>query len=397
MRYIDIFRLSWCNVFRHKTRAIFALLSVAIGVISVTIIVTFGLNVSASVQNELKNLGLSGIVIYQDNENSSAEKLQALHIDKIKELPYAMNAMSIITEMGIYKNNTQSGNILIWGIDENFKDTFNVELLHGRLLDIEDVKNISNVVIVDNNLALSLYGRENIVGREILISIEGYYEEYTVIGVITSQKSGLDMLSSGAIPSFVYMSNNKLTSITGKDNINQIIVKPDDENIEQCMSSLNSFFKSQPEFLNTIKIENMSGYLENINLITFIITSFISAVAGVSLIVAMIGVTGSMLSAANERKREIGIYIALGIKSHDIKNCFIWEAAIVCISGGILGSIISGFIISIIEIFLDLNIYFNLFLPLCMVGFCAIGGIVSGVIPAIKAIKFDVIHSLRDL
>lgn len=79
-----------------------------------------------------------------------------------------------------------------------------------------------------------------------------------------------------------------------------------------------------------------SSLLDGISNIISVLTYFISGVAGISLLIAGVGVMNMMFTSVSERSYEIGIRRALGAKKRDIRNQFLIEGLILTVVSGII-------------------------------------------------------------
>ena len=86
------------------------------------------------------------------------------------------------------------------------------------------------------------------------------------------------------------------------------------------------------------QIDSMNGFMNSFSLI-------MGAVAGISLLVGGIGIMNMMLTNVTERIREIGVRRALGATRRDITSQFLVESSVVCVTGGIIGTVL-GYLIS---------------------------------------------------
>jgi putative ABC transport system permease protein len=131
-----------------------------------------------------------------------------------------------------------------------------------------------------------------------------------------------------------------------------------------------------------------------------VVQFFVLAISAISILVGGIGFTNTMFMAVSERTREIGTMKAMGATDALIRSLFLAEAAIIGLSGGILG-IIVGYIAAFgIAAFASQA---GFALPLTLdagtivfgVGFSVLIGVIAGLAPAEKAIRLDPVEAIR--
>jgi putative ABC transport system permease protein len=144
------------------------------------------------------------------------------------------------------------------------------------------------------------------------------------------------------------------------------------------------------------KVTNLMQMLKESDEQMSILTSVIAGIAGISLVVAGIGIMNIMLVSVSERTREIGIRKSLGAKYKDIMRQFVLEAGVTSTMGGVLG-ILLGTIITIKAGDL-LKLKAMPSMNTVLVAFCiSVGiGILFGFLPARKAAKLNPIDALRN-
>ena len=79
--------------------------------------------------------------------------------------------------------------------------------------------------------------------------------------------------------------------------------------------------------------------LDQIRTVFLIIDSVLGLLGGISLLVASFGIANTMIMSILERTREIGIMKAIGAEDREIKLIFFFEAAVIGLTGGVLGSL----------------------------------------------------------
>ena len=126
----------------------------------------------------------------------------------------------------------------------------------------------------------------------------------------------------------------------------------------------------------------------------------LGAIGAVSLIVAAIGITNTMVMAIYERTREIGIMKVIGASLRDIKLLFLTEAAFIGFAGGVLG-IITSFLMSLIVNLVatkqasEMTSSIPVWLYLSAVAFATVIGVLSGYLPAKRAMKLSALTAIK--
>ncbi len=193
--------------------------------------------------------------------------------------------------------------------------------------------------------------------------------------VILPMESAL-MLSRYAVINNIIM---KLTENASSD-----VVQVNIENyLKQTLPDKKFFFRSAKEL-----VKRMAKQSE-------ILTVFLGLIGGVSLLVGGIGIMNIMLVSVVERRREIGIRLAVGATRRDIRSLFLAEAIMLSMAGGLLGVVMGILIAYIIALFWHWE--FTLFLLPPLIGFTvsAATGVFFGFYPAHKASQWDPIQALR--
>ena len=135
--------------------------------------------------------------------------------------------------------------------------------------------------------------------------------------------------------------------------------------------------------------------LKTISSTTQMMTIFITAIAGISLLVGGIGIMNIMLVSVTERTKEIGIRIAIGATGAEVLLQFLVEAVVLSFLGGFLGVLFAvGVSVGLIKFF-DMPFVFDLQIVLYALAFSVFIGILFGYLPARRASKLNPIEALR--
>lgn len=267
------------------------------------------------------------------------------------------------------------------------------EMIKGRNVSKADQALANKVVAIDDTLAKGLYDTSaNALHRGLEIS----GQLFTIVGVYkgTAVNSMFSMpLSNIMIPKSTY--NNYLAEKNSNSSIELTLkqgVKPN-KVTEKAMDILKD--KGTMTSLGKYEVYDTAMMSDAIGSILSQITLFISAVAGISLFIAGVGVMNMMYISVSERTKEIGIRRALGATQNSIMMQFLFEGVSLTLIGGIIGYIFGMLLAYGIGSLVKISIHMDLFVVLLAVGISSLIGLIFSVFPARAAAKKDLIDILR--
>ncbi|KAA3665067.1 MAG: ABC transporter permease, partial [Chloroflexi bacterium] len=190
-----------------------------------------------------------------------------------------------------------------------------------------------------------------------------------------------------------------------RDGYSQVIVKVESP---EAATSVEQAITAQGFF-----VFSMQSVLRSINTLFLVIQAIVGGIGGLALIVAAFGIANTMVMSIYERTREIGLMKAVGATNRDVMLIFLAEAGTIGMIGGI-GGVIAGLVLGQLGGYigqqfllaqiaqsggspegLDSLVYTPAWLPLFAIVFATMVGIISGIYPALRAIRLDPITALR--
>ena len=270
-------------------------------------------------------------------------------------------------------------------------------LASGRSFTQQDVKSATKVCLLGQTVVENLFGDMDPVGQVIRIK----KIPFTVIGVLAPKgqtPQGQDQDDTIYVP--VTTAQKKLFGTTFPGMVRTIMVKAKSaEELASAERQINELLRQRhrigPKQENDFTVRNLTQFMQAQEQSTKVMTLLLGAIASVSLLVGGIGIMNIMLVSVTERTREIGIRMAIGAKTWDIRLQFIIEALILSLIGGVAG-IIAG--ISTSEIISALAGWTTVVSPVSVLlafGFSGFVGVFFGFYPAYKASLLDPIEALR--
>jgi putative ABC transport system permease protein len=350
-------RVAFASLMSNRLRSILTILGMAIGVGAVITLMAIGQGAQAAVQAQFNSLGTNLIFITPGTTSSGGVRAQAgsvqtLTYDDAKAIEEPGNvpdAELVSPELTngaqlIYQSQNTFGRV--YGITAAYADAHNYTVAQGDWISDDQVQGASNVVVLGATTAQALFGGVSPIGLQLRISSGGQRTaEFTVIGVGTAKGgSGFDNPDTAVyVPVTTALQKlSRQTSGAGVETISQVTVKATDAQhltaVEQEITDLlmQRHHIQDPTQLD-FSVTSQQDQLQTRQQITGVLTIFLGAVAGISLVVGGIGIMNIMIVSVTERTREIGIRKAIGARKNDILTQFLVESLLVSLLGGATG------------------------------------------------------------
>ena len=271
------------------------------------------------------------------------------------------------------------------------------DILDGRNIQDVDIENASRVAIVGYHIKEQLFPYSNPVGQNI--EIDNIPFEIIALTEPKGELLGQNMDSMIGIPISTYLKYYGGKGWRGRPDLQLILEAESMDTLEDATDEAIGVFRAirkiPPGEPNNFYIATNDQLMDTFGSFTSSIKIFVGLVAGISLIVAGIGIANIMLVSLTERIKEIGIRKALGARRVDIFLQFLIEAILISILGGIVGIILGLSFGNVVAIFLEQDPVIPYEWVFYSLQICASMGIIFGLYPAIKASKLNPIDSMR--
>ena len=278
----------------------------------------------------------------------------------------------------------------VYGVEKEYKELNpNTELAQGRNF----VQSDSAVVAIGAHVAQPMDLDEPIIdlGDRIKIkaTVNGEEKELTlrVISILkeTGSSFGANLDDSISIPlktaeQFYEVGGQFSYLLAQADSVD--VVSEVAEGIEDKMGE-------------RVTVVTSASAQERVDTILGTIESVLGGIAGISLVVAGVGIINTMTVSVMERTKEIGTMKAIGAKSLEVLLMFLTEAILTGFIGGALGAGFGFFLASVIGRFIALPTSSSLILGMEVVLFAVVTSVISGLYPAYRASNMNPVEALR--
>lgn len=401
----DYFSLAFGNLKHRGLRSWLTMFGIFIGIAAVVSLISMGQGLQAAVTAQFGTLSLDTLTIQNKGTgfgppgSTVVEKLNDRDVEIIENVQDVELIAKRLIRVGNLEYNDVSGFIYVADIPEekNARDfiykALDIKVQEGKLLESRD----SGKVLLGNDfLENNNFEKDFEVGKKLKIN----GKDFEIIGI-------LEKVSNFFANSAVLIINDDMEEVFETKGEYDIIVARvrDKDKLEEVSQEIARKLRSDRNEKigeESFTIETPLQTLGSVNTILDIINLIVIGIATISLIVGGIGIANTMYTSVLERTKEIGIMKAIGARNKDILMIFLIEAGLLGLVGAGIGVLIGYGASKTIEQIAMTSLNTNLlqaaapaYLVIgCLVFGFAIGA-VSGVLPALRASKTNVVDALR--
>lgn len=392
---------------KSKWRSMLTMLGVIIGIVSVVTIVGIGEGVKRQVTNQIDHFGKELIMVRPGKvDGADANKiitntdmlfgrtllsgLSEQDFKTVRDSEGVVQAAPLGIVSGEVKGPEKtSKDSLIIATSPDLPQVLNQKVKYGGFFN--DESELSGAVI-GKRAAYDLFGQTVPLGKTFTLrnqtfTIRGVFDEFNAPPLSPTANFDRAIFIPHQIASQLTQNSTQFYTLLAKPEAVKDVT-PVMKNIEKNLTKAHG---GQSDFsvLDHKRSVSMSGGIIDL------LTTFITAVAAISLVVGGIGIMNIMLVSVTERMHEIGIRKAIGATNHQIMQQFLLESIVLSGTGGVLGVISSLAINGLLHTYTSLKPAISVEAIIIATSVSVIVGIIFGTAPAIKAATKDPIEALR--
>lgn len=384
-------------------RSLLTVLGIVIGVGAVITMVAVGEGAHHRVAEQIRTLGTNLLMVQPGSGDATDNRPTLTEADAEairREIASVTAASPAVRDTVVFVHGNRRWQALLTGTEPDYFLARDWPIAAGRAFDHAESGRAAKVAVIGATIAEGLFSDTDPIGEVIRV----YDVPLTVIGVLLPKGvSGTGRDQDDAI--FVPISTAKLRLIGGpheivRDAVEYILVKvASQDGVEAATVEIAALLRQRHRLPDgtpdDFRLNDPAATMLAQRGATRTLAFLLMAIASVSLLVGGISIMNIMLVSITERKREIGLRLAVGARRSDILKQFVIEAITLCILGGVFGVIGGVGAAALIARLAGWPIFIGPEAIVLSVGFASCVGMLFGLYPAVKASRLNPIDALR--
>jgi len=400
------------NALRHnRRRSVLTMLGMAWGIATVVLLLAYGSGFERGLWVAFRSFGTNLVFIFPGRTELQAGgtkagaevKLTVDDLDYIRdEVPLLKHVSPEVEKQSLVAYGTRSATYGVSGVYASYGRMRRLDTAEGSFFSESDDFTHTRVAVIGSDVRKKLFSGQDALGESI--RLDGI--SYQVIGVLRHQvQNGDDNINA-----HVYVPFSAMSDLANTYYLNSIVMEYEGDHAKVVTGVRNSMafhHNFDPKDRRAIFVFDVFADLLDLQVISTGIKILLGFIGLLTLGIGGVGLMNIMLVSVTQRTREIGVEKALGAHRWHILFQFLTEALVITALGGLLGVLLAYLVSwSVGSLTLwsafeenasegDIHLYIDAATLIWSTAILSFVGIISGMLPAIKAARLNPIEALR--
>ncbi|PYX37597.1 MAG: hypothetical protein DMG75_06490 [Acidobacteria bacterium] len=413
----EIIREAWIALKRNYTRSLLTMLGIVWGIATVTLLIAYGSSFRSILVNGFNAFGKGAVVCWpqQTSEQPGGQRagkkvlLEQADLDMVKQDASLVKhaCLETVRRPGISYGDRMVGTAAVRGVCPEYGEMRNEVAAQGRWINAADELERRRVAFLGGRIREQLFSGRPAVGETVLIG----GVRFTVIGVMERKIQMSNYFSSDDESVWIPYSaagdlwNTRYAAVMVFEPIAPQFEKRAEQQVLAAIATRQQFSPTDKKAIQMFGREEFRPIIDALTIGLQVLLTFIGTL---TLGIGGVGVMNIMLVSVDERIREIGLRRALGARKRHVKLQFLAETLLIMLLGGVLGIVISYAIATAVGTLPlmgplfedesgkgDIHLHISAVTVLLSTLVLLFVGVVSGLVPALRASKLDPVEALR--